>query len=165
MREQWTYGGRFPIFLSNLPETIPAKFVDQQCGSSMAGIHIGFMEVAMGFSDIVMIGGQEHMTRVPMGGMLTDKGVITPNATLFLDPAYRKWDMANAMNMGLTAEKLFSMTELSRQDLDHWGVRAHELASKARKENFFAEKSCPWKRNRRTARPWWSTPTRPCGTT
>jgi len=41
--EQWTYGGRNPIFLANLPETIPAKFVDQQCGSAMAGIHVGFM--------------------------------------------------------------------------------------------------------------------------
>ncbi len=41
--EQWSYGGRTPIFLANLPHTIPAKFVDQQCGSSMAGIHIGFM--------------------------------------------------------------------------------------------------------------------------
>ncbi|MGD9321858.1 MAG: hypothetical protein PVH99_17930, partial [Desulfobacteraceae bacterium] len=44
--EQWAYGGRFPIFLANLPETIPAKFVDQQCGSAMACIHIGFMEIA-----------------------------------------------------------------------------------------------------------------------
>jgi acetyl-CoA C-acetyltransferase len=35
--EQWSYGGRFPIFLANLPEKIPAKFVDQQCGSAMAG--------------------------------------------------------------------------------------------------------------------------------
>jgi len=32
--EQWSYGGRMPIFLANLPETIAAKFVDQQCGSS-----------------------------------------------------------------------------------------------------------------------------------
>src|SRR5512136_2748178 len=53
--ENWAYGGRFPIFLANLPQTIPAKFVDQQCGSSMAGIHIGFMEIAMGFADIVMV--------------------------------------------------------------------------------------------------------------
>src|SRR4030042_1000967 len=42
--EQWAYGGRYPIFLANLPETIAAKFVDQQCGSSIAGIHIRFCE-------------------------------------------------------------------------------------------------------------------------
>jgi acetyl-CoA C-acetyltransferase len=50
VNEQWSYGGRFPIFLANLPQTIAAKFVDQQCGSAMAGIHIGFMEIAMGFA-------------------------------------------------------------------------------------------------------------------
>jgi acetyl-CoA C-acetyltransferase len=74
VNEQWSYGGRFPIFLANLPEKIPAKFVDQQCGSGMAGIHIGFLEIAAGFADIVMIGGMEHMTRVPMFGPLSGQG-------------------------------------------------------------------------------------------
>jgi acetyl-CoA acyltransferase len=41
--EQWAYGGRFPIFLANLPETLPAKFIDQQCGSSMAACLLGDM--------------------------------------------------------------------------------------------------------------------------
>ena len=141
--EQWSYGGRFPIFLANLPETIPAKFVDQQCGSAMAGIHIGFTEIASGFADIVMVGGMEHMTRVPMGGPLVDKGAITPNMALYMAPEYRKWDMLNAMNMGFTAEKLFAMTNLKREDLDRWGVRAHELAVKARKEGFFKGEILP----------------------
>ena len=74
--EQWAYGGRNPIFLANLPETIAAKFIDQQCGSAMAGIHIGFMEIAQEFADVVLIGGMEHMTRVPMGGPLIDRGAI-----------------------------------------------------------------------------------------
>jgi acetyl-CoA C-acetyltransferase len=74
--EQWAYGGRFPIFLANLPETIPAKFVDQQCGSAMACIHIGFMEIAQEFADVVLVGGYEHMTRIPMGGYTVDRGLI-----------------------------------------------------------------------------------------
>jgi len=65
--EQWSYGGRMPIFLANLPQTIAAKYIDQQCGSSMAGIQVGFMEIAQDFADIVMVGGYEHMTRIPMG--------------------------------------------------------------------------------------------------
>ncbi len=40
--------GRYPIFLANLPHNIPAKFVDQQCGCTVAGIQIGFMETATG---------------------------------------------------------------------------------------------------------------------
>jgi acetyl-CoA C-acetyltransferase len=135
--EQWTYGGRFPIFLANLPETIPAKFVDQQCGSSMAGIHVGFMEIATGFADIVMVGGMEHMTRVPMGGPLIEKGAMAPNMRLFTDPAYKHWDMANAISMGMTAEKLFSQTTFTKEDMDRWGMRAHHLAAKAQQDGFF----------------------------
>jgi acetyl-CoA C-acetyltransferase len=135
--EQWTYGGRIPLFMANLPARIPAKFVDQQCGSSMAAIQIGFMEIAMDFADIVLVGGMEHMTRVPMGMPLVERGVISPNMTLFLHPEYRHWDMMTSMNMGLTAEKLCSEARLSREEMDRWGVRSHRLACEARAAGFF----------------------------
>ncbi len=143
VNEQWSYGGRFPIFLANLPQTIAAKFVDQQCGSAMGGIHVGFMEIAMGFADIVMIGGMEHMTRVPIGGPLLEKGAIAPNMRLFTDPAYKHWDMMTTMNMGFTAEKLFAQSGLTKEDMDRWGVRSHQLAAKAQKEGFFKDEILP----------------------
>src|SRR5512136_2214653 len=136
--EQWAYGGRQPLFLANLPATIPAKFLDQQCGSSMACIHMGFMEIAMGFSDIILAGGYEHMTRIPMGTYNSDKGLIALNMTLFLYPDYKHWDMMTSINMGLTAEKLFSQTKFTREELDLWGVRSHQRAAKAQAEGFFA---------------------------
>jgi acetyl-CoA C-acetyltransferase len=145
VNEQWAYGGRYPIFLANLPETIPAKFVDQQCGSAMAGIHIGFMEIAQDFADVVLVGGMEHMTRVPMGEQLVDRGHIAPNMTLFTDSAYQHWDMMTAMNMGLTAEKLISQTDFTREDIDRWGARSHQRAAKARGEGFFDEEILPIK--------------------
>jgi acetyl-CoA C-acetyltransferase len=141
--EQWSYGGRYPIFLANLPETISAKFVDQQCGSAMAGIHIGFMEIAQDFADVVMVGGMEHMTRVPMGGQLADRGHIVPNMTLFTDPAYQHWDMMTTANMGLTAEKLFSQTDFTKEDLDRWGAQSHQRAAKAQAEGFFNDEILP----------------------
>jgi acetyl-CoA C-acetyltransferase len=141
--EQWLYGGRIPIFMTNLPKTIPAKFVDQQCGSSMAGIQIGFMEIAMNFADIVLVGGLEHMTRVPMGMTQVERGLISPNMGLFLDPALSHWDMMTSMNMGLTAEKLASQTKFTRDEMDRWGVRSHQLAAKARAEGFFKDEILP----------------------
>jgi acetyl-CoA C-acetyltransferase len=141
--EQWTYGGRFPIFLANLPEKIPAKFVDQQCGSAMAAIHIGFMEIATGIADIVMVGGMEHMTRVPMGPPLKEKGIVVPNMRLYTESAYKHWDMETSTNMGLTAEKLFTQTGFTKEDLDRWGTRAHQLASKAHQEGFFRDEILP----------------------
>ncbi len=141
--EQWAYGGRFPIFQANLPETLPAKFIDQQCGSGMACIHVGFMEIAQGFADIVLTGGYEHMSRIPMGGYTVDRGLIAPNMTLFADPAHLHWDMMTVMNMGLTAEKLFSQTDFTKEDMDRWGVRSHELAAKAQAEGFFEDEIMP----------------------
>jgi len=141
--EQWSYGGRYPIFLANLPKTIAAKSVDQQCGSAMAGIHIGFLEIAAGFADIVMVGGMEHMTRVPMGVPLLEKGAIAPPMNLFTDPAYKHWDMMTTMNMGFTAEKLFAQSGFTKEDMDRWGTRAHQLAAKAQKEGFFKDEILP----------------------
>lgn len=141
--EQWAYGGRFPIFQANLPETIPAKSVDQQCGSSMAGIQIGFMEIAQDFADIVLVGGYEHMTRIPMSGPTLDRGLIAPNQTLFTDPSYSHWEMMTAFNMGLTAEKLFAQTDITKEDMDKWGVRSHQLAAKAQSEGFFEGEILP----------------------
>ena len=141
--EQWAYGGRNPIFLANLPNTIAAKFVDQQCGSAMAGIHIGFMEIAQQFADVVLVGGMEHMTRVPMGGPLIDRGAIMPNMSLYLDSKYQHWDMMTATNMGLTAEKLFAQTDYTKEDMDKWGVRSHQLAAKAQADGFFAGEILP----------------------
>jgi len=109
----------------------------------MACIHMGFMEIAMGFSDIVLAGGYEHMTRIPMGEYNTDKGLIAPNMTLFLHPSYKHWDMMTTVNMGLTAEKLFSQTDFTREDMDRWGVRSHERAAKAQADGFFEGEILP----------------------
>ena len=73
----------------------------------MAAIHIGSMEIATGYADITIAAGMEHMTRVPIGGGTG----IAPNPALFTEEKYAHWDMMNAMNMGLTAEKLFYLRE------------------------------------------------------
>ena len=143
VNENWTYGGRYPIFLANLPETIPAKFVDQQCGSAMAGIHIGFMEIASGFADTVMIGGMEHMTRNYGANLRAKEGAISPNPRFLDDESMQHWDYKTLSNMGFTAEKLFSQTDFTREDMDRWGTRAHNLAEKGQKEGFFDAEIMP----------------------
>ena len=141
--EQWTFGGRDPLFLANLPDTIAAKFIDQQCGSSMACIHVGFMEIATGVADVVLAGGMEHMTRVPMTMVAGGSEIISKNQRLFEDEKYRHWDTPTAVNMGLTAEKLFSQTDFTREDLDEWGARSHVLATQAQGQGFFAGEILP----------------------
>ncbi len=137
--EQWSMGGRIPILLANLPETIAAKSVDQQCGSAMAAVHIGAMEIQTGTADVVMCGGMEHMTRVPMGG----NGAISMNTDLFTEDKYKHWDMATAANMGLIAEGIVADDNTPREDMDQWGVRSHQRAAQAQESGFFDAEIMP----------------------
>ncbi len=130
--ENHTIGGREPLLLANLSEKTPAKFVDQQCGSAMAAVHIGYMEIATGNADVVLCAGMEHMTREPMGG-----GQTTPNPRFFADEDLQHWDFKTALYMGYTAEKLAAMDGCSREEMDRWGVRSHNRAGEAQESGFF----------------------------
>lgn len=136
--EQWTFGGRTPVFLAVMDSRVSARFIDQQCGSGMAAIQFGFMEVATGFADIVLACGMEHMTRVPIGPTLFASGAMSVNPALYKDEQYRHWDMAVTMNMGLTAEKLAEQQGFSREEMDLWAVRSHQRAARADASGFFA---------------------------
>jgi acetyl-CoA acyltransferase len=109
----------------------------------MAAIHMGFMEIATDNADIVMVGGMEHMTRVPMGGVTSDAGMVAPNLALFAAPEYLHWDMMTTLNMGLTAQKLLVQSGLTREDMDKWSLRSHQLAAKAQAEGFFDDEILP----------------------
>ncbi len=135
--EQWTFGGRTPVFLANLSEKIPAKFIDQQCGSGMAAVQIAFMEIATGFADIALAGGMEHMTRVPMGPTLFENGAIVMHPGLSGEEKYARWDMSTSLNMGLTAEKLARVSGIDRERMDRWAQRSHRLAQQALDDGFF----------------------------
>ncbi len=144
VNEQWSYGGRMPVFLANLPQTIAARFVDQQCGSSMAAVQIGSMEIMLGYSDVVLCLGIEHMSRVPMDLVARGSDAIAPNPALIGDEQYAHWEMMTTMNMGLTAEKLAGQAGITRQQMDEWAKRSHELAAKGQKEGFFDGEIMPY---------------------
>ena len=142
--EQWTYGGRSVALLAKLPVDVPAVFIDRQCGSSMSAIHLGAMEIMTGNSDLVLASGMEHLTRVPMG---TDNGWISPPFDLAEKEEYKKYDMETGFVMGLTAEKLFKEGAekygLTKEDMDRWSLRSHQLATKAQQEGFFKGEIMP----------------------
>jgi acetyl-CoA C-acetyltransferase len=136
--ENFTLGGRGPLLLANLDKRTSCKHVDEQCGSTMAALQMGFMEIAQGYADVVLCGGMEHMGRIPMGG----EGKIELNLKFFTDPSLRHWDFMTAMNMGLTAENVAGMG-FSREDMDAWGVRSHHLAYQAQQDGFFEDEIMP----------------------
>jgi len=144
VREQWLYGGRNIVFLAELPANVPAQGTDRQCASSMSTIHQGAMEIMLGYSDIVISCGIEHMTHIPaLGGGDPSQVPVEPNAKLITDEAFKKYDFMTAANMGLTAEKLLAQSGLTREDMDKWSLASHQKASKALEEGFFKEEIMP----------------------
>jgi acetyl-CoA acetyltransferase family protein len=142
VKENFLYGGRHPLFLAALPDTVAAMGVDRQCGSSMSSVHIGAMEIATGNSDIVIAAGMEHMTRIPRGLGLTPKKVELANEKLY--PEQAKYDLGTGFTMIQTAQKLWEQnSDITRDDMDQWSLRSHEKAVKAIDEGFFDEEILP----------------------
>ncbi len=127
--EQWTFGGRTSSLLCGLPPEVSAKFIDMQCGSGMAAIQHGSMEIATGQADIVVVCGMEHMTRVPVGPKLFEQGHMSVNPKLMCKT--EAWDMLTGLNMGLTAELLAEKQGYTRGQLDGYAVRSHQRAAEA----------------------------------
>ena len=141
--EQWLYGGRTINFLAKLPFSVAGQGIDRQCASSMSTIHQGAMEIMLGYSDIVISCGIEHMTHIPaLGGGGATQVPVQPNPRFFTEE-FKEWDMMTTMNMGLTAEKLLTQTTFTREDMDKWALRSHQTAAKAVEEGFFKGEILP----------------------
>jgi len=126
--ENFTFGGKFPAFYAQLPFEVATQQVDQQCGSAMCGLRTGVMSIACGYSDVVLCGGIEHMTHIPMGG----GGAIKYPDGLINDPKYKNIDLMFSVNMGFTAQKLQEMAGITREDMDKFAFRSHKLASESK---------------------------------
>ena len=123
--ETFTFGGKFPAFFAELPFEVTTHQVDKQCGSSLEGLRTGAMAVASGFADVVLCGGVEHMTHVPMGG----GGAIRYPEKQMDDPKYKKVNLSFSLNMGFTAQKLQQLSGITREEMDRFSERSHKLAA------------------------------------
>jgi len=143
--EQWTYGGRNVVFQAEMPVSVPAEQIDRQCGSSMSTIHEAAMEIMLGYTDVAISCGIEHMTHLPMALAEGDPRAILrqPDTRFVTDERFKRYEFLTAMNMGLTAEKLFLESGFTREDMDKWALRSHQMAAKALQEGFFKGEIMP----------------------
>jgi len=140
VHENWPYGGRSPLMLAKYPVETSATHVDMQCASSLAATFYAYLEIATHNEGVMIAGGYEHMTRVPMGA---DNPHVQPNPKL-LGEEYKDYRMNIGFVMGLTAEELFERAEyLSKEDLDKWSLRSHRDAAKALEEGYFKGEIIP----------------------
>jgi acetyl-CoA C-acetyltransferase len=140
--EMWTYGGKLPAFFAELPVEVASQQVDQQCGSSLDALRTGVMAISEGFADVVLCGGMEHMTHIPLGG---GNPAVKISPKLSTDPRYKQYDIDFSRNMGFTAQKLQELAGFSREQMDKWSLRSHQLAANAQKEGFFKGEILPIK--------------------
>ena len=138
--ENWTYGGRHPVLLADLPVSVPAMSLDRACSSSLNATGIGAMEIMTGKAGIIIAGSMEHMTHVPLG---IDNPFIRPNMELMVNPKYAKFNMNVSYNMGLTAEKLAGLRKIPRDEMDEYSYNSHKRAAKAYDDGFLQGEIMP----------------------
>lgn len=139
--ENWLYGGRHPTLLAQLPVEVPSMAIDRACASSMNAAAVGAMEIMTGNSDVVLAGGMEHMTHVPM----SNNPHILPNIRLLTRPEYMKYQMSVGYVMGLTAEKLAREEGIKREEMDIYSLESHKRAADAVDRGWFKKELLPMK--------------------
>ncbi|WP_448203812.1 thiolase family protein [Azospirillum sp. sgz302134] len=132
--EQSTNVARTSLLSAGWPTRIPGMSVDRKCGSSEAAVHAALGSIASGEFDVVVAGGVESMTRVPMGG----------NRDVHGKPF--GWKLLEAhpqISQGEAAERLADQYGLSRDALDDYAIASHCRAAAAADEGRFDREIAP----------------------
>ncbi|HDP2127576.1 TPA: thiolase family protein [Staphylococcus aureus] len=117
---------------TGLSDTVPGQTVNRYCSSGLQTIAIAANQIMAGQGDILVAGGVELMSAVPMGG-----NEPTNNPTLQYD------DIGVSYPMGLTAENIASQFDVSREDQDAYAVRSHQRAYDAQRDGRFKDEIIP----------------------
>ncbi|MFX1573534.1 MAG: acetyl-CoA C-acyltransferase [Promethearchaeota archaeon] len=139
--EGWTYGGRLPIFMAGFPATVPAFFIDRQCGSAGSGMHMGIMEIMTGNAKCVLANGFEHMGRGRGTGTSPNMKMMDKNSKYYRPDL----DLRTTFSMIQTAQKLYEeeVPTFTKEDLDKFGVRSHNLTVKSHEDGWFKGEIIP----------------------
>ncbi len=117
---------------AGLPDTVAAMTLTRMCASSLEAVAIAAAKVKLGEASLVLVGGVESMTKIPMGGVKP-----SPN------PEWLERRPEIYMPMGLTAERVAQRYGIARADQDAWALRSHQHATAARAAGIFAEEIAP----------------------
>jgi len=134
--EQGLNVGRNAALAAGFPESVPGTTVDRQCGSSQQAIHFAAQGVMSGAYDVVIAGGVEAMTRVPMGS--TSHGPGEPFGPRMVERYHN-----GLVHQGISADLIAHKWELSREDLDKYSLESHRRAAQATAEGRFTSQIAP----------------------
>ena len=138
--EQAVNVARNAVLAAGWPETVPGTTIDRQCGSSQQAAHFAAQGVMAGAYDVVVAGGVEVMTRVPMGASMVDGKFGFPFGPKV---GTRYADQGGLVPQGISAELIADKWGLTRDDLDNYGARSQAYARRATDEGRFEAEILP----------------------
>ncbi len=116
--EQGLNVARVAVLRAGLPDRVPGVTVNRFCSSGLQAVAMAADRIRLGEADVMIAGGTESMTMVPMGGHK-----VAMNPSIFDDD-----NVAIAYGMGITAEKVAEQWKVSREDQDAFALRSHQRA-------------------------------------
>lgn len=122
--------GRYAVLAAGWPEAIPGTTVNRACGSSQQAVDFAAQAVMSGQQDVVIAGGVEVMSRVPLGAARASGQPYGPKALARYDDF--------SFNQGLSAELIAEKWGFTRAQLDEYSARSHERAAAAQDAGTFA---------------------------
>lgn len=132
--EQAVPVGRTAWLAAGYPQHVPCTMVERRCGSSQQAVHFAAQGIRAGSYDVVIAGGIESMSRVPMG-----------SARLGKDPHGVEFERRypGMVGQGISAELIAARWSINREDMDLYSARSHWLADKARQSGALAREIIP----------------------
>lgn len=125
---------RLALLIAGFPIEVPGTTIDRQCGSSQQAVHFAAQAILSGDMDVVIAGGVESMSRVPIGSSY--QGVP------FSENLRTKHEI---IHQGLSAERIAEKYGLTREALDQYSYDSHQKALKAQREGYFTREIAPLK--------------------
>jgi acetyl-CoA acyltransferase len=132
--EQGMNVARIGVLLAGLPNTIAAQTINRFCSSGLQAVALAANEIRLGNSDLMLAGGTESMSMVPMMG---NKVALSPSV-------FKDDHVAIAYGMGITAEKVAEEWKISREDQDAFALASHQKAIAAQQAGEFASEISPY---------------------
>ncbi len=132
---------RNAVLASTLPESVPATTIDRQCGSSQQALHFAAQAVMSGTMDVVIAGGVESMTRVPISSSTAfpaQHGFGT-----YMSPAMEERYPDVEFSQFTGAEMMARKYDLSRDELDAFSYDSHRKAMAATQAGWFGDEIVP----------------------
>ncbi len=117
---------------AGLPDTVAGVQLNRFCASGLEAVNIAAQKVASGWEDLVLAGGVESMSRVPMG---SDGGAWAMDPETAYDTSF--------VPQGISADLIATVEDFSRDDVDAYAVRSQDRASAAQAEGRFANSVIP----------------------